>query len=664
MKLWALFAFILINFSLFFSACSDDDKNAGGTSEADNSIAITDKTVAGVSQKGPFTNGSVVTLYELNFNTRAQTGKSFFGKISDDKGSFLINNIELTSQYALLKADGFYRNEITGKVSTSQITLNAISDLSERDKVNINLLTHLEYERAVWLAQEKEITISDAKDEADQEIFAAFGVEYDGYHFEDLNIFGSSDADAALLAISVIMHAGRSEGEFSQALADLATDLQKDGKWSDSSSIANAADNSFEADTIQIRKNIERWKISNAIPDFAPIMEYFWNNVFDLGRCIALREGEIRANGNPHSKYYGKHFVCENEHWLLTEKTTISSSSIESSSNSAAESSSSVAENDTTTETVSSSSTGNIQNSENSSSSVKRSSSSRQSTSVIVYPDQDDSHAVDPELLDSLGTCDAENENMIKVVFDISFICKDELWYNILLNDMEQDSWFNPDIEYGTLTDERDGRTYRTVTIGTQKWMAENLHYDGENASEELAANMAEEILCLSGDEDYCEKAGYVYSWTAAMNISYVYTKRIYSTVPIDDVHQGICPDGWHIPTEDEWRTLLEYVTPNYKSFDPLRTYKLKSLNGWIYNERDYAPTNETGFSALATGCDGGWNGEEMGQCSFFTSATYSASFGSSVYFGVQFYYWTDEADIGGRSLDRKASVRCVEDSQ
>ena len=328
MRLWTLFTTFFINFVLLFTACSSEDKNAGGTSEAENSIAISDKEVAGVSQKGPFTKGSNVTLYELNFNTRAQTGKSFLGKISDSTGSFSINKIELASQYALLQAEGYYLNEITGKVSASPITLSAISDLSERDKVNINLLTHLEYERAVWLANEKETTIKKAKVEADKEIFAAFGVEYNGDRFEDLDIFGKDDADAALLAISVIMHSGRSEGEFSLALANMAMDLEKDGKWNDAKAIAEAADNSFEADTAQIRKNMEAWSIAKAIPNFAPIVEYFWNDAFGLGHCTAKREGETKPNSNSRSRYYQKDFVCEKTHWhLVGEKQASSSSS-------------------------------------------------------------------------------------------------------------------------------------------------------------------------------------------------------------------------------------------------------------------------------------------------------------------------------------------------
>ena len=322
MRPWTLVATFLVNLALLFTACSDHDKNAGGTSEAENSIAISDKTVAGVSQKGPFTKGSTVTLYELNFETRAQTGKSFFGKISDDRGNFSLDNIELASQYALLRADGFYHNEITGKLSASQITLNAISDLSERDKVNINLLTHLEYERAVWLANENETTIKDAKVEADKEIFEAFGVEYDGDHFEDLNIFGNGDADAALLAISVIMHAGRSESEFSLALADLAMDLEKDGKWDDAKASTEAADNAFEADTAQIRMNMEAWNIAESIPDFAPIVEHFWNDAFGLGRCTEEREGEILPDSNSLSRHFEKKFVCLKSHWYLFDPET------------------------------------------------------------------------------------------------------------------------------------------------------------------------------------------------------------------------------------------------------------------------------------------------------------------------------------------------------
>ena len=118
---------------LLLAACSND-KHAGGTSEETQIIAIEDRTVAGVSQKGPFLKGSSITVQELDGEALIesgkirQTGKSFKGKIASDTGTFLIKDISLKSQFALLETEGFYRNEVTGEVSKSQITLNALVD--------------------------------------------------------------------------------------------------------------------------------------------------------------------------------------------------------------------------------------------------------------------------------------------------------------------------------------------------------------------------------------------------------------------------------------------------------------------------------------------------------------------------------------------------------
>lgn len=641
------FVALLVYLLLFIVACSDKDKNAGGTSEAENSIAIENKDIAGVSQKGPFVKGSSVTLYELNFETRAQTGKSFLGRISEDMGTFAISKIELASQYALLRVDGFYRNEVTGKVSASQITLNAISDLSDRDNVNINLLTHLEYERALWLAQNEDMTVKQAKKIADQEIFEAFAEDFAGESVEDLDIFGNADGDAVLLAISIIMQAGRSEGEFSLSLADLAKDIEEDGVWNDSLERAQSADNSFEVELAQVRENILGWNISQKISMFENYVEYFWSDVFGLGRCTEKREGEIRPDTNPKSRYFNEKFICEKLHWHLLGKKLSSSSTEESSSSSISAESSSSSAND-------SSESGDSSSSGKSSSSIKRSSSSRQSTATIDPPYKEETSIIDPEVLAILGTCNGEGEGSVKKAFNSSFVCKSGLWYSLLLADMEQDSWFNPNITYGSLTDQRDGQTYRTVVIGTQKWMAENLHYGGENASEELAANMADENLCPSGDEEYCEKAGYVYTWTAAMNLSPIYQQRQATSLPIGEEHQGICPDGWHVPSLDEWYALLEYVAPlDYHG----GTHALKSQDSWIYNDKEYIPTNSTGFSAVATGCDYNW---EQGKCAAFHTASYNTS---EICSGGNFNYWTDQADFGGRFSSTLASVRCVENA-
>lgn len=653
------FVALLVYLLLFVVACSDKDKNAGGTSEAENSIAIENKDIAGVSQKGPFVKGSSVTLYELNFETRAQTGKSFLGRISEDMGTFAISKIELASQYALLRVDGFYRNEVTGKVSASQITLNAISDLSDRDNVNINLLTHLEYERAIWLAQNEDMTVKQAKKIADQEIFEAFAEDFVGESVEDLDIFGNADGDAVLLAISIIMQAGRSEGEFSLSLADLAKDIEEDGVWNDSLERAQSADNSFEVELAQVRENILGWNISQNISMFENYVEYFWSDVFGLGRCTEKREGEIHPDTNPRSRYFNEKFICEKLHWHLLGKKLSSSSAEESSSSSISTESSSSSANDSSESGDSSSS--DSSSSGKSSSSIKRSSSSRQSTATIDPPYKEETSIIDPEVLAILGTCNGEGEGSVKKAFNSSFVCKSGLWYSLLLVDMEQDSWFNPDITYGSLTDQRDGQTYRTVVIGTQNWMAENLHYSGKNADASTLVNLAEENLCPWNDEKYCSKSGYHYSWTAAMNISPIYKNRVAASYPITDKHQGLCPNGWHIPTYDEWNELFDFVISVYGEVAPSRA--LKAVDGWTWFSKEQAPTNSTGLSILGTGQYYSWGhseGEEIGQSTYFITATTP----ESKYYTMELFGFTQNLhDISNWDFSQPAFVRCVENA-
>ncbi|MCL2207357.1 MAG: hypothetical protein FWB90_04585 [Fibromonadales bacterium] len=161
--------------------------------------------ITGVSQKGPFLEGSTATLYELN-DKFEQTGRNFRDIIADNRGSFEIRNIELISPFAMLETSGFYRNEVTGKISVAPITLFAIADLREKDQVNVNILTHLEYYRVLNLVENEGKSIKDAKKQAQKEIFAVFGIDSDSFKdSEDMSIFGTSESDAALLAISILL---------------------------------------------------------------------------------------------------------------------------------------------------------------------------------------------------------------------------------------------------------------------------------------------------------------------------------------------------------------------------------------------------------------------------------------------------------------------------
>lgn len=278
-------------------------------------VSIKNKTITGVSQKGPFVNGSSVTIQELDGNTLAQTGKSFKGKISNDKGEFSVSSVSLVSRYAILEATGYYRNEITGKKSGGTITLNALTDLSDRKKVNINLLTHLEYERALHLIGSG-MSVSAAKKQAEAEILNAFGIKGTFASSEDLDVFDKGDGNAALLAFSVLMLCELSEADLTERLTKFAMDVEKDGKWDDDTTKVRIADWASRQNLESIRKNMERWDLGE-IPDFEKFVRDFWSSVYELGECSEGREGEVIVTKNKLSWYYNTtaRFICKKGSW-------------------------------------------------------------------------------------------------------------------------------------------------------------------------------------------------------------------------------------------------------------------------------------------------------------------------------------------------------------
>ena len=306
---------------LFLAACGDDNKNAGGTVEDGEVVAIVDKTISGVSQKGPFVNGSSVTVQELNGKTLAQTGLGFEGKIKNDLGECSVKVNKLESQYALLKANGYYRNEVTGDKSKGQVTLYALTDLSNRDEVNVNLLTHLAYERSLYLATVDTLSVAKAKKQAEAEIFKSFGIEGNFAAAEDLNIFGADDQSAALLAVSILMQSDLSEGDFSERLADYAADIESDGIWNDAKTATEIADwasnRSLTGTLTAIRNNIAGWGLSADVPAFEMYVNNFWWQNYGLGICDAKREGEVLKNQNTASVNANVYYICKSSLWQV-----------------------------------------------------------------------------------------------------------------------------------------------------------------------------------------------------------------------------------------------------------------------------------------------------------------------------------------------------------
>ena len=119
---------------------------------------------------------------------------------------------------------------------------------------------------------------------------------------------------------------------------------------------------------------------------------------------------------------------------------------------------------------------------------------------------------------------------------------------------------------YGTFTDSRDGETYRTVKIGNQVWMVDNLRFKTENS------------YAPGNDEANIAKYGRLYTWTAALGIPSEFSEQslakdihMYHDIRENSNYQGIAPEGWHIPSYKEWEQLLENL-PKNSNGDELRS--------------------------------------------------------------------------------------------
>jgi len=196
---------------------------------------------------------------------------------------------------------------------------------------------------------------------------------------------------------------------------------------------------------------------------------------------------------------------------------------------------------------------------------------------------------------------------------------------------------------YGTNTvmDCRDGQTYRTATIGTQTWMAENLNYAVDSS------------WCYENSVDSCAKYGRLYQWASAMGLSATYNSSSVSGV-ISTPQQGVCPAGWHIPTNAEWTTLENTVGGG----DVAGTV-LKSMSGW--NEGGNG-TDAYGFSAFPAGYRNGYGGfGSVGRYARFWAVTEVDTLRA---YNLYLYY--DDAYMG-TSSDGKLiafSVRCLKDAE
>jgi uncharacterized protein (TIGR02145 family) len=194
----------------------------------------------------------------------------------------------------------------------------------------------------------------------------------------------------------------------------------------------------------------------------------------------------------------------------------------------------------------------------------------------------------------------------------------------------------------GTFTDQRDRKTYKTVKIGEQTWMAENLNYEAKGSK------------CYDKKPANCEKYGRLYDWATAMALP-TKCNTIISTsdanCAIGTLHKGICPSGWHLPSEKEWKPLIDFAG-GYK----IAGKKLKAASGWKESGNG---TDAFGFSALPGGL-GDYSGYfgGIGNTGNWWSASETVS-------NAYLIYMVYNMDDVGSPVDPKSNffnVRCIAD--
>jgi hypothetical protein len=213
---------------------------------------------AGLAQKGPLIKGSGVTVQELS-KSLVPNGKQYSFQISSDLGTFE-PNAKFTSQYVSVAAAGYYFDESSGVVSSGQITLYGLSDLSADSSLNVNLLTTLAFQRIQVLITQSGLSFSAARTQAEGEVLTALGIRKGaiGSAFGTLDIAAGTDAARALAAVSSIFAFGNTAGNLTQLMANFQSDLADDGKISNGATLATLAASSRAINPTQVADNLNR----------------------------------------------------------------------------------------------------------------------------------------------------------------------------------------------------------------------------------------------------------------------------------------------------------------------------------------------------------------------------------------------------------------------
>ena len=302
--------------------------------------------------------------------------------------------------------------------------------------------------------------------------------------------------------------------------------------------------------------------------------------VFVAALLVACDDDSV-SNSVTDSDEVSSSSVCKNCDDLSSSKVKSSSSKAKSSS--FAESSSSLAKSSSSKEIATNSSSSRKDEGGKSSSSDGSSSNSAKSSLSAASSSSKDIEPGETLSSSSLVNSSSSETSVSSSSFAKSSSSSVASSSSILVEYVDPST-----VVKGTMTDERDGKTYKTVKIGTQTWMAENLNYVYLQPTAELDSSS----FCYNDSASYCEKYGRLYLWSAAMDSVGSWTPNgdgwcgygriCLPTYPV----RGICPEGWHLPDMYEWDLLIKALSDTAAGEYPFEVAgkKLKSTSGWYDN--------------------------------------------------------------------------------
>jgi uncharacterized protein (TIGR02145 family) len=180
----------------------------------------------------------------------------------------------------------------------------------------------------------------------------------------------------------------------------------------------------------------------------------------------------------------------------------------------------------------------------------------------------------------------------------------------------------------GSLIDGRDGHAYRTVQIGTQLWMAENLSYGARvDGATGQVDDSAVEKYCVDDCDAACDALGGLYTWAEAMGLPSACNQK--SCDGITQPQRGICPAAFHLPSTDEWHLLESSVEAEVGQYNAGTA--LRSTEGWLPD---------------TAGNDG--NGTDAYQFRVLPSGLFSSAYLKFGLLGQSTYYWIAYPASGG----------------